>query len=106
MILMANLELPQPAIREQIASALDLIIQQERLPDGKRKVVAISEVIREEGQGWGDLRVRVVDIFRFKRQGRDDHGNVLGVYQTTGYQPQIMETIHKAGINLSAKLDD
>jgi pilus assembly protein CpaF len=106
MILMANLELPQPAIREQIASAIDLVIQQERLPDGQRKVVAIAEVIRDEGQSWGDLRVRVEDIFRFERQGRDAQGKSLGDYRATGYQPQCLETIRKAGVDLAAKLDE
>jgi len=106
MILMANLELPQPAIREQIASAIDVVLQQERLPGGRRKVVSIAEVVREEGSSWGELQVKVQEIFRFERQGVDAEGRALGVYQTTGYQPQGLDTIRKAGVSLKAELDE
>jgi len=106
MILMANLELPQPAIREQIASAIDVILQQERLPGGRRKVVSIAEVVREEGSNWGELQIKVQEIFRFDRQGIDAEGRALGVYQATGHQPQGLETIRKAGVSLNAELDE
>ncbi|MBC8505620.1 MAG: CpaF family protein [Anaerolineales bacterium] len=106
MILMASLELPQPAIREQIASAIDIVLQQERLPGGRRKIISIAEVVRKEGSSWGELQVKVQEIFRFERQGVDDEGRALGVYQSTGYQPQSLETIRKAGITLQAELDE
>lgn len=106
MILMANLELPQPAIREQIASAIDLILQQERLPDGQRKVISIAEVVRTAGANWGDLQVQAHDIFRFERQGIDAHGKTLGKYVATGYKPQSLESIQKAGVFLGSELDE
>ncbi len=106
MILMASLELPQPAIREQIASAIDIILQQERLPGGRRKIISIAEVVSEDGSSWGELQVKVQEIFRFERQGMDDEGLALGIYQATGYQPQSLETIRKAGISIQAELDE
>jgi pilus assembly protein CpaF len=105
MILMANLDLPQPAIREQIASAIDLIVQQERLPDGQRKVVAIADVARSEGKTWGDMQVRSHDIFNFQRHGIDDQGIYRGAFRATGYRPQLLKTIHNMGIDLAMKLD-
>ena len=106
MILMASLELPQPAIREQIASAIDIVLQQERLPGGRRKIISIAEVVREESSSWGELQVKVQEIFRFERQGLDDEGRTVGMYQATGYKPHSLETIHKAGISLQAELDE
>jgi len=106
MILMANLELPQPAVGEQIAGAIDVVLQQERLPGGRRKVVSIAEVVREEGSSWGEIQANVQEIFRFERRGVDAEGRALGEYQATGYQPQSLETIRKAGVPLQADLDE
>lgn len=106
MVLMANLELPQPAIREQIASAIDLILQQERLPDGKRRVTSIAEVSREQGQDWGDIRVAAREIFRFERYGVDVQGDVQGKYSPTGVQPECLEAIQKSRYTVVDELED
>lgn len=99
MILMADLELPQPAIREQIAGALDLIAQQERLADGKRRVVSIAALPRQAAGG-------VQEIFRYARRGVDAQGNVLGEFQHTGCRPECLETLRKAGVSAEDELED
>ncbi|NPA72503.1 MAG: Flp pilus assembly complex ATPase component, partial [Gammaproteobacteria bacterium] len=104
MVLMANLELPQPAIREQIVSALDLIVQQERLPGGQRKIVSIAEVLREERPD-GQIKVVVKEIYRFERTGINTQGQTEGHFEATGYAPQCLETIYKAGYSPKQPLD-
>jgi pilus assembly protein CpaF len=106
MVLMAGLELPQPAIRDHIASAVDLILQQERLPGGKRKVVSIAEVISSQAGGWESLQVDMEEIFTFERQGLDDHGRMQGRFINTGYQPQCSEKIKRSGSALGDPLEE
>lgn len=96
---MAGLELPQPAIREQIASAVDLILQQERLPGGKRKIVSIAEVLAFQDDGWENLQVKVEEVFTFEREGLDEDGRVKGKFQSTGYKPQCL-TLIKRSVNV------
>lgn len=105
MVLMAGLELPQPAIREQIASAVDLILQQERLPGGKRKVVSIAEVLSSQKEGWESLQVNTKEIFIFERQGLDDQGQPVGRFLSTGYQSQCLERIERSGYGISDQLE-
>ena len=90
MILMAGMELPHRAIREQISGAMDLIVQLERLRDGSRKVTSITEVQGMEG----DTIVRS-DIFKFEQTGFED-GRVIGVLRPTGLRPRFMEKIEAA----------
>ena len=71
--------LPVRAIREQIASAIDLIVQQNRLRDGSRRVTHITEVIGMEGN-----IIVLQDIFRFEQKGVDDRGRIIGEHQATG----------------------
>ncbi len=106
MVLMAGLELPQPAIREQIASAVDLILQQERLPGGKRKVVSIAEVLSSQEEGWENLQINTKEIFIFERQGLDDQGQPIGRFLSTGYQPQCLERIDRSGYRISDQLEE
>ncbi|MEM7033585.1 MAG: CpaF family protein [Chloroflexota bacterium] len=94
MSLMAGMELPVRAIREQIASAVDLIIQQQRLRDGSRKVIAITEV-----QGMEGDVVVLSDIFIFEQQGFEG-GKVIGRLKPTGLRPRFIERIEEAGIQL------
>ena len=94
MSLMAGMELPVRAIREQIASAVDLIIQQSRLRDGSRKVVAITEV-----QGMEGDVVVLSDIFVFEQQGFEG-GKVVGRLKPTGIRPRFIDRIEEAGIQL------
>ncbi|MGC8877977.1 MAG: CpaF family protein [Anaerolineae bacterium] len=94
MCLMAGMDLPVRAIREQIASAVDLIIHQERMRDGSRKVVQITEVQGMEG----DVIV-LSDIFQFEQQGIEN-GRVIGRLKPTGIRPKFIEKIEAANIHL------
>jgi pilus assembly protein CpaF len=99
MVMMSGLDLPSRAIREQVASAIDLIIQVERLVDGSRKVTKISEIIGLEGE-----MVTLQDIFLFRQTGFDEHGNVKGKHQATGIMPNFMEKIKAHGENIPQSL--
>lgn len=94
MALMAGMDLPVRAIREQIASAIDLIIHQSRMQDGTRKVVSITEVVGMEG----DV-ITMQDIFRFEQTAIED-GKVLGELIPTGLRPKYMDKIEAYGIHL------
>ncbi len=94
MILMAGMELPHRAIREQIASALNVIIQLERLRDGSRKCVAITEI-----QGMEGDVITMSDLFKFERVGYEG-GRVIGTLRPTGLRPKFMEKIEASGIHL------
>ncbi len=96
MCLMAGMDLPVRAIREQIASAIDLIVHQERFRDGTRKVVNITEVQGMEG----DVIV-MSDIFQFEQQGMEG-GRVIGRLKPTGIRPKFIERIEAANIHLPA----
>lgn len=95
MVLMAGMELPVRAIREQISSAIDLIIQQTRLRDGTRKITHITEVQGMEG----DI-ITLQDVFVFKQTGIDDDGKVVGEFVATGVRPSFAERFHAQGIDL------
>lgn len=94
MAMMAGMELPVRAIREQIASAIDMVIHQERLRDGSRKVVNITEV----GGMEGDV-ITMTDIFVFEQTGYEG-GKVIGRLRPTGLRPKAMDKIEAAGIHL------
>jgi pilus assembly protein CpaF len=94
MCLMAGMDLPVRAIREQVASALDLIIQQERLRDGSRKITKISEVQGMEG----DI-ITMSDIFEFEQTGLEA-GKVIGRVRPTGLRPKFIDRIEATGIHL------
>jgi pilus assembly protein CpaF len=95
MVLMAGMELPVKAIREQISSAVDIIIQQSRLKDGSRKVTHITEVIGMEG----DV-ITLQDIFVYKQKGRDEKGRIYGELAATGIKPKFLEKFEGTGIML------
>ena len=92
MVLMAGMELPSSAIREQIASAIDLIVQQSRLLDGSRKIVKISEVTGREGN-----QVLMQDIFEFVQTGISPQGEVEGYHTATGNIPSFVDDLRKSG---------
>jgi len=94
MCLMAGMDLPVRAIREQVASAIDVIIQQERMRDGTRKVVTVAEVSGMEG----DV-ITMTDIFSFEQTGVEA-GKIIGRLRPTGLRPKFMDQIEAAGINL------
>ena len=99
MVLMAGYDLPARAIREQISSALNVIIQVARLSDGARKIVKISELTGMEG----DVVV-MQDIFVFEKRGIDGEGRVMGEFRPTGVRPKFLDTIHTAGIHLETEI--
>ncbi len=99
MILMAGLDLPVRAIREQIASAIHLIVQIARFPDGTRKVTHVTEVSGMEGQV-----VTLQDLFRFHQTGIDPEGRVIGDFRTTGLRPRFTDRFEIAGIRLPAEI--
>ncbi len=95
MSLMAGMELPLRVIREQIASAVDLIVQQARLRDGSRKIINVTEVQGMEGEV-----VVLQDIFVFREEGLDENGKVRGSFIPAGIRPRFMPRLERAGIGL------
>ncbi|HEY9090030.1 MAG TPA: CpaF family protein [Anaerolineaceae bacterium] len=94
MVLMAGMDLPVRAIREQVSSAIELVIHQERMRDGTRKVVNITEVTGMEGEV-----ITMTDIFVFEQTGFDQ-GKVIGMLRPTGLRPKFMDKIEMSGIHL------
>jgi pilus assembly protein CpaF len=99
MVLMAGLDLPVRAIREQVASALDLIVHVSRLSDGGRRVTHVTEVVGMEGQ-----TVTLQDVFVFHQTGVDARGKVLGNVVSTGLRPHFIDRFEAAGIHLPAEI--
>jgi len=95
MILMAGLDLPIKAIREQMASAIHMVVQIARMPDGTRKITGVCEITGMEGQV-----VTMQDLFRFEQRGMDAEGRVVGDFHFTGIHPQFAEKFKMAGIQL------
>jgi pilus assembly protein CpaF len=99
MVLMAGMELPVRAIREQISSAIDLIVQTSRLRDGSRKIVQVTEVQGMEGE-----IITLQDIFAFEQHGVDEDGKIHGRFHATGIRPGFMERLEAAGVRLGPEL--
>jgi pilus assembly protein CpaF len=95
MVLMAGMELPVKAIREQISSAIDLIIQQTRMRDGSRKITHLTEVQGMEG----DIVV-LQDIYLYKQEGNDSDGKQKGRFIATGIRPKFIDKLESYGINI------
>jgi pilus assembly protein CpaF len=95
MVAMANLNIPDKAIRRQIASAIDLVVQISRLSDGTRRVMTIAEITGMES----DV-VTMQEIFVFQRRGIGEKGEVLGEFQPTGIRPKLAERLEMAGVHL------
>jgi len=101
MVLMSGMELPSRAIREQIASAIDIIVHESRLSDGSRKVTFISEVVGLEGQ-----QIVMQDIFEFKQTGVDEKGKVIGKFLPTGAVPTFYEHLKSRGLHIDPSVFD
>ncbi|HYN08006.1 MAG TPA: CpaF family protein [Vicinamibacterales bacterium] len=99
MVAMASLNLPDKAIRQQVASAINLIVQVSRMADGTRKVTSISEITGMEG----DV-ITMQDIFVFERTGLNDKGKVTGRFRATGIRPKASERLAASGIKLPMEL--
>tara|TARA_B110000908_G_scaffold146791_1_gene178001 strand:- start:1559 stop:2062 length:504 start_codon:yes stop_codon:yes gene_type:complete len=95
MVLMAGMDLPVMAIREQVASAVDIIIQQNRFSDGSRRITSITEVTGMEG----DV-VQLSEIFRYQRKGFDSDGKIIGEFQATGLVPKFYEILREQGVDI------
>ncbi len=99
MVLMSGMDLPSRAIREQIASAVDIIIQESRMSDGSRKVVAISEVVGQEGN-----QIVMQDLFTFEQTGLSESGKIIGQFKPTGGVPTFFDQLRARGIELDAAI--
>jgi len=99
MILMAGTNPPNRAMREQITSALDVIIQPQRLSDGTRRIVSITEVTGMEGEV-----ITTQEIYRFKRRGVTPEGRIIGQYEATGVRPTFTDRLRVAGIELPSRM--
>jgi pilus assembly protein CpaF len=96
MIAMAELNLPERAVRQQIASAINVIVQVSRLPDGSRKIMSVSEVTGMEGP-----IITIQDLFVFERSGFDENNRVCGTFRPTGIRPKFTERLESCGIRFS-----
>jgi pilus assembly protein CpaF len=99
MIMMAGMELPMKAMRQQISSAVDLIVQASRLQGGPRKLTSVTEVMNMEQ----DVII-MQDIFRFKQLGIDQNGRAFGQFEATGVRPTFINRLEAAGIKLPSNL--
>ncbi len=99
MVLMAGMDLPLKVVRQQISSAVDVIIQQTRLKDGSRKVTAITEVVGMEGE-----TVVLTDIFKFEQTGVGLNGKIMGELKPTGIRPIFSPRLEAAGFKLGAEI--
>jgi len=99
MVSMANLNIPERAIRQQIANAVHAVVQVARLSDGSRKILTVSEVT-----GMDDDMITLQDVFIFERSGVDESGKVRGVFRSTGLAPHFTERLATAGCRLSSAL--
>ena len=99
LVLMAGMDLPLTAIRDQVVSAVDLIVQQARLADGRRVVTAIVEVT-----GIESGKIQMQELFKYEQQGRDTQGRVLGRFTGCNAVPNFYETLRESGIELDLSL--
>jgi pilus assembly protein CpaF len=99
MSMMSGLDMPLSAIRKQIASALNLIVQLSRFPDGSRRITNISEVVGMEGEV-----VTMTDIFKFQATGVDQNRRIVGEFRATGLRPSFSHALEVSGLRLDHKL--
>jgi pilus assembly protein CpaF len=101
MVSMANLNIPDRAVRQQIASAINAVVQIQRMTDGTRKVVSITEVTGMEGE-----QITMQDVFVFERRGLAENGAVRGTFRATGIRPRFSDRLAAAGLRLKSSLFD
>jgi pilus assembly protein CpaF len=99
MILFSGTNLPNKAMREQISSALDVIVQASRLSDGSRRIMSIAEVTSMEGEV-----ITMQEIYRFKRRGISPEGKVVGQFEATGVRPVFLDRLKVAGVEIPPHL--
>ena len=101
MIAMGAVNLPERAMRQQITSAIQIVIQQTRLSDGTRKVTSVSEITGMEGD-----TITMQEIFVFEKIGIGPEGKVIGRFRATGVRPKVCERLRAAGITLPPEMFD
>jgi pilus assembly protein CpaF len=99
MVAMTNMNLPERTVRQQIASAISIVVQVSRMSDGTRKVVSISEI-----SGMEENVISMQEIFSFSKRGIGPDGRVIGVFQPTRIRPQFLERLRTSGIFLPPSL--
>ncbi|MDI3334888.1 CpaF family protein [Defluviimonas aestuarii] len=99
MVTMIGLDFPVSALRAQIASGLNVVVQLNRLSDGSRRVISVSEITGMEGD-----KIMMQDIFVFRRHGLDEDGRVLGEFISTGIRPKCYDQLRQAGVDLRGDL--
>jgi pilus assembly protein CpaF len=99
MISMAGLRLPEKGMRQQIASAIDIVVQVARLADGQRKIVSVAEIVGMEGEV-----ITMQDLFLYEREGLDEEGNVTGRFRATGIRPRCADRLQQYGVDLAGTL--
>ena len=99
MVAMSNLNLPEKTVRQQIASAITIVVQVSRLSDGTRKVVGVSEIV-----GMEESIISMQEIFAFKRKGIGPDGRVVGAFEPSGIRPKFLDKLRTAGIILPPSL--
>jgi len=99
MVGMAGLDIPARSVRGQIASAIHVVVQAERMEDGTRRIVSVAEI-----SGMEEDVISMQEIFRFRRVGRGPQGQVVGQYEATGVRPKFMEVLGSRGIELPVGL--
>jgi pilus assembly protein CpaF len=95
MVGMASLAMSTQSIRQQITSAIQLVIQLQRLGDGKRRLVSVTEVTGMEGEV-----TQMQEIYKFVREGIDKDGSIIGSFRATGIRPKFLEQLKAMGINI------
>jgi pilus assembly protein CpaF len=99
MVAMCNLNLPEKTVRQQIASAISIVVQVSRLSDGSRKVMSISEIT-----GMEESIISMQEIFAFKKKGIGPDGKVVGTFEPTHIRPKFLERLRTSGIFLPPSL--
>ena len=95
MVSLAGLNFPVHAIRQQMASAINMMVQVGRLTGGRRKIMSIAEITGMEGD-----TICLQDIFRFRQTGVDEHGHAIGHFEACGVRPQLLDRLHERGADL------
>jgi len=101
MVMMGGMKISEEAIRGQIASAVNYIVQASRLSDGSRRVMSIAEVTGMEG-----AVIQLQEIFKFERTGTDDNGKVVGKFVATGLRPKFLDEMERRGVHMPQGLFD
>ena len=97
MVSMAGMATTVSSIRGQIASAITIVIQLQRLPDGKRRVLSVSEIVGMDGEA-----IQLQEIYKFVKDYTDDSGNIHGSFRATGVRPNFLKELKAYGIDLPA----